>query len=341
VHRLGTVVDSLTVATLLAWGLLATAAKAQAPSSPAGGAALAQALFDDAKARMANNDFATACPKFAESYRLDPAAGTLVGLALCHEGEGKSASAWAEFLLVAREAKKSGRTDREQLAREHVAKLEPHLSRISIAVADEARAGPGFEVKRDGVVVAPAAWRTAVPADPGIHLVEASAPGKSPWRTEVRVGSADDDVAVAIPPLVDDGSPVHAEPLAADAPGAAPSRAHRWKMPASAAIVGGAGIVAIGVGAYFGVNALSESNVAKSDCSTSLCRDPASVAKSHDAVRDADIADVGIGAGLVGLAVGLYLALTSDSTTGEPAPKMAIVPRVEPGRAFLSVAARW
>jgi RNA polymerase sigma factor (sigma-70 family) len=66
---------------------------------------------------MASNDFATACPKFAESYRLDPAAGTLVGLALCNEGEGKSASAWAEFLLVAREAKKSGRRPRAARAR--------------------------------------------------------------------------------------------------------------------------------------------------------------------------------------------------------------------------------
>lgn len=59
--------------------------------------ALAQAHFDEGRALLARGAIAAACPKFVESYQLEPALGTLLNLALCHEAQGRLASAWAEF----------------------------------------------------------------------------------------------------------------------------------------------------------------------------------------------------------------------------------------------------
>lgn len=55
--------------------------------------AAADALFRDARALMKKRDFVAACPKLAESQRLDPAAGTLINLGECREKVGQLADA--------------------------------------------------------------------------------------------------------------------------------------------------------------------------------------------------------------------------------------------------------
>src|SRR5262245_38278640 len=64
-------------------------------------AAAAEVLFEAGKNLMERGDYAAACPKFEESYRLDPATGALFALALCHERAGKIATAWVEYMEVA------------------------------------------------------------------------------------------------------------------------------------------------------------------------------------------------------------------------------------------------
>ena len=59
--------------------------------------AMAEALFKEGKKLLAEQKVPEACRKFESSYRIDPAPGTLINLALCHEQEGKLATAWGEF----------------------------------------------------------------------------------------------------------------------------------------------------------------------------------------------------------------------------------------------------
>src|SRR5512136_2811036 len=59
--------------------------------------AAAEVLFREGRKLVAANDFAAACPKFAESQRLDPAVGTLLNWAACEEHVGKLASAWQRW----------------------------------------------------------------------------------------------------------------------------------------------------------------------------------------------------------------------------------------------------
>src|SRR5438093_12207200 len=83
------------------WVFFAVAAALGAPATaiadqPAD-AARALALVQEAKALTAAKRYADACPKLAESQRLDPKTGTLLSLALCYQSEGKPGSAWTAF----------------------------------------------------------------------------------------------------------------------------------------------------------------------------------------------------------------------------------------------------
>ncbi len=163
----------------------------------------AQALFDDARRLMADKRFADACPKLEESQRLDPGLGTLLNLAECQAQVGKTASAWANFLEAAFQAKAAGQAKRENTARTRAAALEPRLSRLTILAVPGAK----VEIKRDGAVVTSSLFGTAVPVDPGEHVVSASAPGKTPWESKVTVRPEGHQVSVSVPQLEDAAPP--------------------------------------------------------------------------------------------------------------------------------------
>src|SRR5207245_4895145 len=97
------------------------------------------------KKLRAEGKVAEACPKFAESNRLDAGIGTMLYLADCYEKSGQTASAWAQFREVASLAARQG-DPREKIARERVARLEPKLSKLSVSVS--AADVTGREVKR-------------------------------------------------------------------------------------------------------------------------------------------------------------------------------------------------
>src|SRR5688572_8317290 len=159
--------------------------------------ATAQALFDDARALMNKGDYDEACPKLEESQRIDPGSGTLLNLGDCYEHQGRIASAWTMFLEAAAAARLTGNADRDRAARERAAALDPRLARVTVRVAEKTA---GLEVRRDGVIVRPAQWGTAIPIDAGAHTIVATAPGRQPWQTTVTLQDAT-SATVLIPAL--------------------------------------------------------------------------------------------------------------------------------------------
>lgn len=195
-------------------------ARAQADRERAGSAAdeaAAEVLFQEGRTLLEQKRPAEACPKLAESFRLDPATGTLLALAMCHEEEGKLASAWSEYADVAARARREGRADREEAALLWKQRLERRLSSLTVVVPQAVAGTPGLVVERDGTKLEPPVWSTAVPIDPGVHRIAAVAPNKVPWSVEVTIGAAADRRVVTLPPMRD--APANARVLTASGPG--------------------------------------------------------------------------------------------------------------------------
>lgn len=240
--------------------LLATsAAHAQSGSD----VTTAQALFEEGKRLMQQKHFDDACPKLVESQRLDPGGGTLFAIALCHEGQGKLATAWGDFNLAASEARRDHRSDRESAALEHVRALEPRLARARIVVAAPADA---LEVLRDGKVVGAAEWGTALPVDPGDHTFDARQPGKQSWHTTVAIAGEGKTIDVPVPALVDEPKPVVAAvptpqpaptaPQAAPPPPAPAPQSDGSSLRTAGWITGGISLAVAGVGLGVGASTL-------------------------------------------------------------------------------------
>jgi hypothetical protein len=195
---------------VLGVALQAGVALGDEPQSPAA----AEALFDEGKNLMRGGNYAEACPKLEESFRLDAATGALYAVALCHEGLGKLATAWVEFMDAAGRSNAEHNAEREQSARRHAEALQPRLSYLTVRVNAVTAHLPGLSILHDGVTLRPAAWGTPIPVDPGEHELKASAPGYVAWQTKIQVGTPSHREAAEIPELSRALPPVTAPPSA-------------------------------------------------------------------------------------------------------------------------------
>jgi hypothetical protein len=186
----------------LTWALLQAAPVAAQTETRA---AVADALYRQARDLMAAGKYDEACPKFAQSQQLDPATGTLLNLAACHERQGKLTTAWLEYSDAVVAARRDAREDRVQYASERVHELEPKLSRLTLLLAAEADA-PGLTIELDGASVGHAVIGAPTPVDPGTHTVRISAPGKKSQQLSVEIGALADQRSLTIPKL-DDAPP--------------------------------------------------------------------------------------------------------------------------------------
>jgi hypothetical protein len=297
--------------------------------------ALATELFKQGRELMTNAQYSAACPKLAESHRLDPGGGTVLNLALCYEADGKLASAFAALNDALTMARNDGRDDRVALALEHLAAVEPRMSRVSIVVPAESER-PGLTVLRDGSPIARAAWGSAMPVDGGEHRIEVTAPGHEPWATTITVGAERDTQSVTVPVLrALPARPPEPEPSAAPRPVAKPlpmTAAPKAEIDTGSGrtqrvaglLIGGVGIAAVGVGAYFGVSAVSKQADSERECVNGCTTRGAEL--SREAGRYADIATVTIALGVAAIGAGGYLVLSAGGADSDPEVSFRVAP---------------
>jgi hypothetical protein len=316
----------------IAWSLAAAVALAAPLASAQDQAATAEALFREARDLSAHGRYAEACPKFAASQKLDPGYGTLYNLGECLTHEGKTASAWAAFHEAASLARTAGQAEREAKAARAVVALETKLERITISVTAPLQ---GLLVRRDGITIDAAAWGSALPVDPGKHLIEASAPGKKTFSIEVTTAGPGKPVTVEIQALLD--APIEPAPLAAPRPLAPPADSGAGRRVA-AYVTGGVGVAGIVVGAVMGSMARSKWNEAQMQhCRTSTLCDAEGVDLVSGAQTGATVATIGFIAGGALLATGVVLFATAlpkrPATTG----RLVLSPMLAPTQGGLSL----
>lgn len=271
---------------------------------------LAEALFREGRALMEQEKIPEACAKFAESYRLDRALGTLINLALCHEKEGRTATAWAEFNEAAAEAA-AEKDDREPFARKHVAALAAELPRLALAVAPEASALSSLEIRLDGAALGRAAWSSPLPIDPGEHEIRATAEGKKPWSAKVTIPKGAGVTSLSVPALEDLPKANAEEPPPSPAP-LSPAEPRSGSAQRTLGwVAGGVGVAGLAVGAVFGLRALSLKSERDAHCSSGNLCDQEGVDKDGDARSAATISTIGFVAGGVLAATGVVLVLTA------------------------------
>jgi hypothetical protein len=284
----------------------------------------AETLFERGKHLIDQGHTLEACAAFAESQQLDPAGGTLLRLALCHETGGKLASAWLEFTEVVRVSKEAAGeptklSERVRIAREHLAAIEPRLPKLVVSVPEGARA-EGLQVTANGLPRNPGIWGVAVPIDGGDVEIVAAAPGRQTFRTTVRLEEGR-QVSVEVPTL--EAEVAAAPPASSAAPEDVAPKASPMRPVGIG--VAAAGVAVLGVGAYFGLTAISKWNDSNKQCPGTVCN-AEGVSLSHDAKQAATISDVTFGLGVAAVAAGVVLfVLGAPKNVTARGPNVVIV----------------
>jgi hypothetical protein len=284
------------------------------PASPPRDPAAAEALFRQGRQALEAKNYREACPKFAESQRLEPAAGTLMNLATCEEKIGKLASAWQHW----KEAIDALPTndDRIPFARGRVNDLEKKLPRLRVNLV-----GGAGKVFRDEIELGPASQSAMLPVDPGPHVVTVQLQGHFPEKVTVEVAEGEEKQIDVHPGAIDP----HASDARTELTAKPRPRTLGW-------VVGGIGVAGVGTAAVSGLMLVNQRSKVETlcpdkSCSTQQGVDAAAMGKTLLVVNTA-----GWVVGAVGLGLGAYLILSPSSSR----VTTALVPAATPEGASLA-----
>jgi hypothetical protein len=295
---------------------------ALAEPSP-GTSAMAEALFDRARTELLAESYDVACDRLAASFALERVPGTLLNLGVCHELQGKLATAWSDYkeLLTLSDAERGA--ERKLFAAQRIRILEDKLCRVTVAPTNSART-LGVELSVNGIVLAPAAWYVNLPWDPGVYQVSARAAGYEEYVGQVTVRECPASYTVQIPKLKRRRLP--RRPVAAMVTPRTSPLAHTIGLAA-----GATGLALLGLGAYWGVRTMDSWADRNRHCVGETC-DAVAVESYHDAKRFSALATARLAFGVPLVGGGVFLIVSSPGR--QPARTAA---RIQP----IALGFRW
>jgi tetratricopeptide (TPR) repeat protein len=325
---------------IAAWLLLALdAAGAAAQQSPE-----AARLFEEGRTLAEQGKYEAACERYAKSYELERAAGTMLNLGDCAEREGQLHQAWVMYDNAARAYDSAGKAGPAKFARDRANVLAPKLATVVVRIA-EPRVG-GLTVRIGERAVPPAA-EIVERVDEGEVPIAVGAPGRAPFSTTVRAAIGE-QVIIEVPALraIDrgrpDASPAPRPPV--DRP--TPTRRQRGRVLLAAGITG-AGVLSLGASGVLGlaakrrydsaVNTVDSMGtpVCEPDGGRVSCYDAAVHARARSALDLARYGDVAGIAGAALIAGGVILYVTA------PRERVTVAPVASPSSVGLAASVRF
>jgi tetratricopeptide (TPR) repeat protein len=285
--------------------------------------ARADALFLQGQALLDAGKLEAACSKFEASEAAENGLGTLLHLGDCYERLGRSASAWHAFLEAEAVAHAQKDVEREQVAAERVAALEPKLSRVVFVVPSTSRV-PGLTVQLGDNTIPTASFGTIIPVDAGVQRINASAKGHRAWHLDVTVTRGDArEYRVNVPTLMPVPVP---EPIAD----------RRGAFRTAGIVTGGVGVAGLGAGAVF--SALARNADDANTCARGVIQcTPGRSSKSG--YGDAATVSFAVGGALV--ATGVTLFVLAPAPDNQERHALRVAARVAPGVGRLQLEGAW
>jgi len=299
------------------------------PASAQSNEQRADDLFRQGQERLQIGLTREACELLASSHRLDPALGTLLNLALCHQKEGKMATAHREYVIAATWARERSEGEREQFARQRASALEVDIPTLRIEIAGAPR---NLHVSLDGRAVDGTELEGDIAVDPGHHRVEVTATAKRAWHKSNL--SIEPRTRTLLRVVLDDEMPV-------DAP--ASTSSHR---SVAGYVAGGVAMASLGAGVALLLRAGALDAESERDAERAKLVSPADPAlkavalASHEAaVTSQAVGLVSMGIGTLGVGACLYFLLSARGAEAPAAGTIRVLPNVGSERGGLEVRA--
>ena len=296
-------------------GLLAVS---RGVSAEEANASRAEALFREGAAALKRGDLARGCEKLAQSNQLDPAIGTLGLLALCHERQGRIATAVSEYRTVASLARSANQTERATVAATQAEQLSTQVSHLVLALGDDRSA---VIVELDGRRLSWSELSAPLAVDAGPADIRVTRAGYEAHTERVEIAAAGSTTWLVIPKLkqrevaatgaAPSGDPLPSQDQAAAAARLSPSKARDSALPPITWVALGAGAVGVSIGTYLGVGALSSNHDSNAHCTNNQC-DSDGVLLRQRALHQATGSTIAFAAGTAALGAALVLYLTHD-----------------------------
>ena len=273
----------------------------------------ADKLFKEGRRAAESNEYARACRLFEESFRLDPAIGTLVNLGDCAEHLGDLERAFTAYKTAF--ARMAPNDDRMARVRGRIDAIEAHSAKLTVKLDDDAP--EGTVVTLDGATIDPK--KSPLRVAKGAHVVLVTAVGFRGERFAITLAEKESRSLRVTP-----GAALEAV-LPTSAP-SEPSHVPSWTLPTSIVALG-AGVASAWVGSLAGLVAIDRRDVERAGCNAQNQCTQAGYDAAHDGATWATTSTAAFVASGVLLAAGGALLVVALSRREKNPATIAFGPR--------------